>query len=184
LDAGEVPVFLTWRLEDSLPQEVYARILRDTDRLPEAEKRVTRYREIEAFLDNGRGACLLRDPRCARAVQECVLHDHGKRYQLHAWCVMPNHVHVLLTPLSGIALTTIMRTLKAFSALKIRKLTGGSGRVWQPECFDRTIRDEEHFNKTLHYIEWNPVKAGLCSDPTLFGYSSANRWNAERIADP
>ena len=51
---------------------------------------------------------------------------------------------------------------------------GGQGRLWQPDYFDRLIRDQEHFEKVAKYITWNPVKAGLCNDPALWPHSSGN----------
>ncbi|HVT14064.1 MAG TPA: transposase [Fimbriimonadaceae bacterium] len=101
--------------------------------------------------------------------------DHGRRFTLHAWVVMPNHVHVLLTPLENVALEEILRTQKSISSTRINKLLGQQGRLWQPDYFDRLIRDEKHFNGVVHYIEWNPVKAGLCVDPADWAWSSAYR---------
>ncbi len=94
---------------------------------------------------------------------------------LHAWVVMPNHVHVLLTPLENVTLEEILRTQKSISSTRINKLLGKQGRLWQPDYFDRLIRDEKHFNGVVHYIEWNPVKAGLCVDPADWTWSSAYR---------
>jgi REP element-mobilizing transposase RayT len=181
-DAGAVPVFLTWRLADSLPLAVYEAIQREAAKLGEKEGRSHRYRETEAYLDACHGSCLLREPFLARIVQETLLYDHGRRYDLHAWVVMPNHVHMLLTPIKGVALALITRTIKGLSSRRIQSLRGTSGRLWQPECFDRTIRDQEHFEKTARYIEWNPVKAKLCSDPKLFAYSSAYPDNVARLS--
>lgn len=94
---------------------------------------------------------------------------------------MPNHVHVLLTPHDDRSLKSIVQPLKSFSAVEIRKQLGDSGSVWQPDYFDRLIRDEGHFERVLRYIEWNPVKAGLCSDPKHWPHSSANSVLSEQL---
>ncbi len=92
--------FVTFRLIDSLPasrRAEWEHLLRIED---VSEKRT----KLEEYLDRGHGACQLRDPRIARLVEEALLHFHDDRYELLAWCVMPNHVHVLVhvwqTPLS------------------------------------------------------------------------------------
>ena len=86
---------------------------------------------------------------------------------------MPNHVHILLRPNEGVSLSTIMKSIKSVSSHKINKLLGRSGPVWQPDYFDRYIRDAEHYTKALNYIDNNPVKAGLCTVPSDWPFGSA-----------
>ena len=79
---------ITYRLVDALPKEVLVRLA--------AEKNPAKKREkIEAWLDRGQGVCWLRDPRCAVIVEQALHYFDGQHYRLLAWCVMPNHVHVL-----------------------------------------------------------------------------------------
>ncbi|MBI5707730.1 MAG: transposase [Armatimonadetes bacterium] len=129
---------------------------------------------IESYLDEGHGSATLKLPGAAKIVQDALLYYHELHYTLHAWVVMPTHVHVLITPFEGRDFRDILRPLKGYCSREIHKHYGGHGAFWQRDFFDRMIRDEEHFGKIVAYIEWNPVKAGLCSDPSRFPYSSAN----------
>jgi REP element-mobilizing transposase RayT len=116
---------------------------------------------------------LLRQPQVARIVQEALLHSHGNRYHLHAWVVMPNHVHILFTPARYTAISDIMQAWKSSAAKKINQVLGRSGTVWQPDYFDRMIRDERHFRAAMTYIENNPVRAGICTQASQWPWSSA-----------
>jgi REP element-mobilizing transposase RayT len=166
---------LTWRLADSLPAVLLRQWKEELASAPDDERRRKLSKLVNDECDAGRGRCILRQPLAARIVQETLRFDHGRRYTLHAWVVMPNHVHVLLTPLEGVSLEEILRTQKSISSTKINKLLGESGRLWQPDYFDRLIRDEDHFAGVIHYIHWNPVKAKLCSDSADWPWSSAYR---------
>jgi REP element-mobilizing transposase RayT len=97
--------------------------------------------------------------------QHCI-HDDGKRFELHAAVVMPDHAHMLLTPLREregwpYALPEILKLIKGVSARSVNKLLGGSGPVWQDESFDHVVRSGESFSGKLQYIRQNPVRAGL-----------------------
>ena len=131
-------------------------------------------RRIERFADAGHGSCVLRDPRAARIVQEVLFHDHRDEYDLLAWAIMPNHVHVVLEPLGDHRLSKIVQALKGVSSKGMGKLNGTRGRLWQPDYFDRLIRDDGHLERVVRYLEWNPVKAGLCWEPKGWHWSSAN----------
>ncbi|HVQ39501.1 MAG TPA: transposase [Pyrinomonadaceae bacterium] len=130
-------------------------------------------KRIELYLDQGYGECLLRDPRTAESVQNSFLFFDGDRYQLTAWVVMPNHTHLLLTPCAGHELSTILHSLKSDTANEANKIARRSGQFWQPETFDRYIRDARHFQNVIAYIENNPVKAHLCRKAEDWPYSSA-----------
>jgi putative transposase len=104
------------------------------------------------------------------AVLQHCLHDHGKRYELHAAVVMPDHVHLLLTPLRDekgwpYSLPTILKLLKGTSARSVNKLEGSNGPVWQEESFDHVLRSQESFEKKLEYLRQNPVRRGLVKKP-------------------
>jgi putative DNA methylase len=161
-EAGETPQSITFRLHDSLPRELLDRWKDELARLPDDERSLERRKRVEAALDAGQGACWLRDPRVAEVVENALLHFDGDRYDLHAWCVMPNHVHVLVTPLHGNSLSSLVHSWKSFTAKEANRLLGRAGAFWLEEYFDRAIRDENHFRRALEYIENNPVKAGLC----------------------
>lgn len=74
-----------------------------------------------------------------------MLFFDGIRYHLHAWCVMPNHVHALVTPLAEHSLSSLAHAWKSFSAHRINQALNRDGQVWFKEYFDRRIRDERHF---------------------------------------
>ncbi|HEX8149939.1 MAG TPA: transposase [Pyrinomonadaceae bacterium] len=171
-EGGERPQFITFRLKDSLPQEVLERWRLELGGMRgEAELR----RRVEAYLDAGNGQALLRDAGVASLVEAALLHFDGQRYRLAAWVVMPNHVHLLLTPLSGYTLSSIMHSFKSYTAGEANKLLRRRGALWQEEYFDRYIRDARHYAQTVAYIEANPVKAGLCLLPEDWPYGSARR---------
>jgi len=175
IDAGEVPQFVNWRAADSLPAGLLEGWKAELAHLGDSTRRMELARRVEAYCDMGHGECLLRNPRAARAVQECLFHDHGTQYILHAWVVMPNHVHALITPCAGKRLGDILKRVKSSSAGAVNRVFGRSGRYWQPDYFDRLIRNEKHFDGVKHYIEWNPVKAKLCTDPAKWSWSSCSR---------
>ena len=86
---------------------------------------------------------------------------------------MPNHVHSLMTRFEECELSDILHPLKSFSAHEANKILRRDGQFWIEDYFDRYIRNEQHFEKTVRYIENNPVKAGLCLKPEDWPYSSA-----------
>ncbi|MBL9151913.1 MAG: transposase [Verrucomicrobiales bacterium] len=83
------------------------------------------------------------------------------RYRLHAWIVMPNHVHVLVTLAEEAKLENEVGAWKSISARRINRLLGQSGAVWQEDYFDRLVRDRDHFANCVRYIRRNPEKARL-----------------------
>lgn len=109
---------------------------------------------LDQHLDAGHGSCLLRQH--GEIVAGALRHFDGTRYELHAWCVMPNHVHVMFHLDRGEDLPKIVRTWKTFTAFRI-----GRGSIWQREYFDRLIRSPQEFADTRTYIRENPAKAGL-----------------------
>jgi REP element-mobilizing transposase RayT len=111
--------------------------------------------------------------RVARLVENALLHFHGERYALHAWCVMPDHVHVLVTPFADRPLDTILHSWKSFTANEVNKMLHRKGTFWQQESFDHLVRSPEAFERFVAYIEGNPVAASLCSDPSAWQFSSA-----------
>jgi len=118
-------------------------------------------------------------------VQSAVLHFEGERYQIHAWTVMPNHVHVLFTLFDGWSLSDVLGSWKSFTAHAANKILGRSGQFWMEDYFDRYIRDLDHFERITQYIENNPVKAGLCEKSEDWPFGSAHpRWAANAAGMP
>lgn len=164
---------ITFRLIDSMPQIVLDRWVAELVHLPDAERDTVRRSRIEAYLDSGHGECWLRDPRIARLMQEALLHFDGERYQIVAWCVMPNHVHVIARIHAGHSLGEVIYSWKSWVAKQANKLLGRSGAFWQREYYDRYMRDEKHLADAILYVEMNPVKPGLVKTPEAWPWSSA-----------
>jgi REP element-mobilizing transposase RayT len=95
---------------------------------------------------------------------------------------MPNHVHVVMTPLSDYSVVQIVHSWKSYTATHANRLLDRRGAFWQEDYFDRLIRDEPHFIAAVRYVEENPVTAGLCAAPEEWPFSSARgpRSSAER----
>jgi len=181
-----VTYFVTFRLGDSLPQDVFkqwreerdaalrearhAAKLSDAERQALMEKTAEEYGEkLERHLDQGIGACWLRDPRVARMVEDAMLHFDGDRYLLGSYVIMPNHVHVLVRPAMEHKLPDILQSWKSFTSKEANKLLGREGEFWQPESFDHIVRNEQQLEKFSRYIQENPTKAGLSNDEYRLG---------------
>jgi REP element-mobilizing transposase RayT len=109
-------------------------------------------------------------PEARDAILHHCLHDHTKRYDLHAAIVMPDHVHLLLRPLRDekswpYSLPIILKQLKGTSARSVNKLEGSCGPVWKEESFDHVLRSQESFEEKLEYLRQNPVRRGLVKKP-------------------
>lgn len=174
-DSPGATQFITFRLHDSFPTK-----LRHAweDQLSRENRRVANLelmRRLEDWLDKGTGCRWLADPRVARIVEESLLYWDGRRYRLHAWVVMPNHAHILISVFAGVYLAKLFHSWRSFTAHEANKVLGREGTFWAREPFDRYIRSREHFEYELAYIEENPVKAGLCATPETWRFGSARR---------
>jgi REP element-mobilizing transposase RayT len=130
---------------------------------------------MDRLLDGVRaGPFHLRRPEVARMVVEALrYHEQDMaHYQLHNYVVMPNHVHILITPLAPVP--KVMQSLKRFTGLEGNRILGVAGRpFWQDESYDRLVRDGKEFERIARYIEMNPVVADLAAAPEEFPWSSA-----------
>lgn len=156
---------ITFRLADSLPTEALARLTQAAD--------TEKCQKIDVFLDAGYGACWLKEPEIASIVENALLHWDGQRYRLLAWCVMPNHVHVLIETRDDWPVPGLVQGWKSFTAKAINRHLGRTGAVWMLDYFDRFIRDDHHLAAVITYIHGNPVKAGLVPEEREWPYSSA-----------
>jgi putative transposase len=108
----------------------------------------------------------------ADAVVEAIHYgaDVLERYALHAFVVMPNHLHLLVSP--QVPLPQLTRTLKSFSAKRANQLLGLTGnRFWQEESYDHLVRDSAEWQRIRLYIEQNPVRAGLVQQAGQYRWS-------------
>jgi REP element-mobilizing transposase RayT len=117
--------------------------------------------KVEDYLDAGHGACYMNDNRVAKVVADAFLFFDGPRYQLAAWCVMPNHAHVVIQPIKPYELSDILHSWKSFAAKEANKILNRSGDFWQSESYDHLIRDAADFAHSVSYALENPAKAGL-----------------------
>jgi REP element-mobilizing transposase RayT len=160
--------FVTYRLADSFPESLRS----EWEYLWMIESDEQRRIEIEAYLDRGHGVCHLRQSAIAEIVEEAMQIFHGQRYDLKAWVVMPNHVHVLFK-VEAVPMAEILESWKKHTAQKANRLLGRRGPFWAEDYFDTFVRDAEHEQKTIHYIENNPTKAKFVLDPKEWLWSSA-----------
>jgi len=119
------------------------------------------------------GSCALGNSNVASMTQQAILHFNETRYQLVAWCIMPNHVHVVFSPVDGHCPSDILRSWKGFTARAANKILKINGTFWERESFDHLIRTADSVERFADYVENNPVEAGLCDKPSEWLYSSA-----------
>jgi putative transposase len=164
-------LFLTWRLYGSLPASYRtAKIGCATDSPGK------RFKRLDSILDKAAtGPLWLNDPRIAL----CVLNGIHKGvnalnfYDLHCFVIMPNHVHLLITPTASVR--RLMNGLKGVTARDANIILGRRGNhFWQDESFDHWVRSPQEFDRIHAYIEMNPVSAGLAARPQDWPWSSAN----------
>lgn len=117
--------------------------------------------KIDNYLDNSFNGCYLND-NIVGYLKDFFINKHKDIYKLIAFCIMPNHIHLLFK--QNIELDKIMKTLKGSSSNAINKLLGKKGKFWESGYYDKAIRDEKHFMITYEYIKNNPIKAGLDKD--------------------
>ena len=156
------PTFVTFRLHGSLPAGI----------VPAN----TAFEIADALLDKTEtGPHWLRQPEIASIVVNAIGYNANdlRQFESHAFVVMSNHVHLLLTPL--IPLMKILHSLKSITAHRANLALKRTGPFWQDESFDRVIRNDGEFRRILQYIHHNPVRAGLVSVPETFPWSSAHR---------
>jgi REP element-mobilizing transposase RayT len=180
--------FVVFRLYGTLPREVILRLKREREailREAEAHNRPLSWREqkdlfnwyserVDAYLDKGIGVAWLRRPDIAGLVAGSLRFFDRQRYDLHAWVVMPNHVHVVVRPERPYTLSSILKSWKTYTAVQANRLLGRTGEpFWQNESYDHCCHDEEDRAKCCEYTILNPVNAGLCQRPELWPWSSA-----------
>jgi len=177
---------VTFRLWDSLPQHLIECWLFERNNIVKTAQQMKRplstmeeqrlahlYSEkVERYLNAGNGSCYMKDPRIALLMRNALFHFNDKRYSIAAWCVMPNHVHVVVDPFSRqitavetavprSELRDILHSWKSFSSKEANKLLSRSGEIWQAEYYDHLIRDHADFRHAVSYVLNNPINAGL-----------------------
>jgi putative transposase len=174
-------LFITWRLAFSLPEMIlqelalqrsnYLKEIKSSSEPEQKDKaielRCNQFRYVDNWLDKY-GDCqhnLSTNPYRG-IITNTIKHDERNKYKISAFCIMPNHVHLIIKPLcraddSYHTLTDITSTLKSVTAHKINQALQLRGKLWQDESYDRIMRDEKEYLETCEYVINNPVKAGF-----------------------
>ena len=172
--------FVTFRLADSMPVDQRARLeaardvwlhskginsLDEIEQLPDDERkeyhRVFTAR-IHELLDAGYGSCVLRTQENAEIVASSLLFFDGERYEMLSFVVMPNHVHLLVSPIEQHTLSGLLKSWKRHSARQINLRIGSTGTsLWLDENFDHIVRSSAQLDHFRNYLRDNPNKAGL-----------------------
>ncbi len=181
-DAADIWQFITYRLADSMPRQVARTLADELGALPVEERDAAYRKRVEGWLNAGHGACWLARPDVAEIIAENWRHFAGTRYDLGAWVIMPNHVHLLIRIRDGHPLEKIIRSWKSYTAKRIMDLTGCGSPVWWNDYWDRFIRDDGHYSNTWRYIEENPVSAGLVGQADAWRWGSAYGRRSERAS--
>jgi REP element-mobilizing transposase RayT len=165
--------FVTFRLKNSLPKDILQVLGREAERIKKSPKdkidieRYHWFEKLDKYLDQGFcGEAFLNKAQIATLVTEAIHYRDGKVYDLVAFCIMPNHVHLIFTPLEKekgnfYSLPEILHSLKGHTARQSNFVLGRSGSFWQDESYDHIIREEAELERTIKSVLYNPVKAGL-----------------------
>lgn len=202
--------FVTYRLANSIPVlRMREMVQRRTDRikspqtfgLSTSQCKTTAHKlfflEFDEALEASEKDRWLGRPEIAKIIRENLHHHNGTLYQLLSWCVMPNHVHILIQPFESTVLpesfeaekddfvfsdevvdidsplSRIMHSLKSYTANHANRVLGRQGAFWQRESYDHWVRDLDELQRIVDYIRLNPVKAGLSEGPQDWVFSSA-----------
>jgi len=177
--------FVTFRLAGSLPAEVVAKLMEERERINRELEKIKNNKERaeRAYLESRRlfgkwddeldksttGVKHLADARIADMLADSLHFRDGKVFELIAFCIMPNHVHIVFIPLKEskdkyFALSKIMHSLKRHTAHEANLILGRSGSFWQHENYDHFVRDDAELERIVKYVLYNPVKANLVKE--------------------
>ncbi len=164
--------FITWRMADAMPAAKRRQWRAELDAWLEQhpkpwdaavwqEYHSTFEGPMQEWLDAGHGSCALRDPALRDIIASSFHHYDARRYHIGDYIIMPNHVHVLVTPLPGFTLREITAAWKRYTGHEILKRTGGEAPFWLEESFDHIVRSPAQLDHYRRYIRENPAKAFL-----------------------
>jgi len=175
-------LFVTFRLADSIPAGILRELAAKADRVEAMLQNMKDPldRQAQAYLEQRRlfgewdealhvsrsGPAWLRERTIAELLCDSMRRRDGAVYELIAYCIMPNHVHVVFVPLAKPdggchSLSSIMHSLKRYTAQQANLLLGREGPFWQHESYDHIVRDEAERVRIVRYVLSNPEKAGL-----------------------
>lgn len=178
-----VCAFVTMRLNDSIPRQVKTEIdkrrqhwfrLKGFDLEIPSDELFSCLTDVEKLrfqrfvssiyqraLDKGSGECIFRNLLCRDLLLNVIKSGHQVYFLLGDAVIMPNHVHLLIQPLQGYALSKILSSIRRMSAREINRILKRKGSLWQPEPFDHLVRSQFQFEKFRKYIALNPNRAKL-----------------------
>jgi REP element-mobilizing transposase RayT len=173
--AANAVYHVSFRLHDSIPKSVSERLAAERDAmlaaLRDGSKPFTKFEreqvlylyseKIDRHLDKSYGSCWLKIGEIAELVANALGYFDGDRYDLLAWCVMPNHVHAVVHPIGKYTISNLMHSWKSFTARKANKILNREGKFWMQEYFDRIMRNPEELMKNMDYVYMNPDSAGF-----------------------
>jgi putative transposase len=176
--------FITFRLANSLPIQAWEKFASAQDQLEnQTETEELRWLErLDTDLDGiPDGPSYLKDDRVARIVSDAIHFRNNRQYDLYAFCIMPNHVHMVSTPLmktpdTFYGLPEIMHSLKGYSARQANLVLGRTGAFWQEESYDHVVRNQAELERIVQYVLYNPVQAGLTETWQDWQWSYS-KWN-------
>ena len=159
--------FVTFRLADSLPQSkltelsTYKKEWIKQHPLPWDEQTKELYNHevrdhVDKWLDQNYGSCILQREDIRQIVVNSLFFYHEKEYILWHFVVMPNHVHLLVSPIGDNNVVKSIGSVKRFTANAINKILVRKDSFWQPSVFDRLVRDNQNFTQYINYINNNP----------------------------
>jgi REP element-mobilizing transposase RayT len=179
--------WVTFRLHDSLPQEVLKKLEEERKEWEKQQllkkiipKDIARQwkqlysKRTQAYLDAGMGACWLKRDGIGGFVAKAIRFFEGSRYDLHAWVVMPNHCHVMVTPREAWTLSSILHSWKSYTGTEANRILRRVGEpFWQSESYDHLVRNDQEFYLICDYTINDPQSAELCAKPEDWKFSSA-----------
>ena len=175
--------FVTFRLKNSLPKDALEKLTAETARIKELTKDVSEFEhrrwfgKFDDYLDRVIcGEAFLNNEQVAALIANSIHYRDGKVYDLVAFCIMPNHVHLVITPLENsesdfYSLTKILQSLKRHTAKQSNLILGRSDAFWQDESYDHIVRNKSELEWIIKYVLNNPVKSGLVDDWTKWKWS-------------
>ena len=183
---------VNFRLAGSLPTDVVERLQAEADKFEERLKSIKDQKERLLLRDKEQrklfgkwddalhrsltGPFWLKEERVAQVVVDSILFHDGNWFDVLAYCIMPNHVHLVLTPYESsstadFSFTRILHNIKRNSANHANKVLSRTGTFWQHESHDHYVRDEKELERIIKYVLYNPVKANLVKEQTDWKWS-------------
>lgn len=178
--AGSLPAEMVEKLRaESLELEVKLATIKDQQekhQFRDKEQRKLFGKWDDALHKSKTGPFWLKDERIAQIVVNSIMYHNGEWFDVLAYCIMPNHVHLVLMPhessdTADYSLTKIMHNIKRNSANHANKILVRTGTFWQHESYDHFARDEKELERIIKYVLYNPVKAGLTDDWTKWNWT-------------